>query len=390
MTCALLVGSALLAVTPAGEAPETGERAAYEAANASAGRDANAHVRLALWCEAHGLPAERVKHLALAVLNDPANAMARGLLGLVSYRGRWQLPEAVGDSVKGDAALAAALAEYNDRRGKAANTADSQWRLALWCEERGLKAEATAHLAAVVRLDPSREAAWKRLGCTKHNGRWMTEIQIAAEKAEADAQKKADKRWKPLLAKWRGWLGDKNRRDEAEQALAAVSDPHAVPSIWAVFVDGDGSDRGQTRAVQLLGQIDAPRASRALALLAVFSDSAEVRRRATETLRNRDTREFLGQVIGLLRKRVKYEVRPVGGPGSPGALFVAGERFNVQRLYAPPPMPNIPIFPGEPVTYDQLGLPVISRFLGLGVTSVQRSQSQTRSLGPPSEANLKI
>ena len=36
----------------------------YQAARAKAGKSADAHVRLALWCEAHGLSAERMKHLA--------------------------------------------------------------------------------------------------------------------------------------------------------------------------------------------------------------------------------------------------------------------------------------------------------------------------------------
>jgi hypothetical protein len=39
-------------------------RAAYEAGQAKAGKNAAAHVQLALWCEAHGLTAERTKHLA--------------------------------------------------------------------------------------------------------------------------------------------------------------------------------------------------------------------------------------------------------------------------------------------------------------------------------------
>ena len=65
----------------------------------------------------------------------------------------------------------------------------------------------------------------------------MTEAQLAAEKDEAEAQKKADKHWKPLLAHWRGGLGDKQKRAESERALAAVTDPRAVPSIWSVFVE---------------------------------------------------------------------------------------------------------------------------------------------------------
>ena len=41
----------------------------------------------------------------------------------------------------------------------------------------------------------------------------------------------------------------------------------------------------------------------------------------------------MGKLIGLVKKPFKYQVRPVGGPGSPGELFVEGERFNIQRFY---------------------------------------------------------
>jgi hypothetical protein len=71
--------------------------AEYEAAKAWVGRDADAQVRLALWCEAHGLQAERVKHLVRAVLVDPKNATARGLMGLVAFRGQWNPPDKVAE-----------------------------------------------------------------------------------------------------------------------------------------------------------------------------------------------------------------------------------------------------------------------------------------------------
>src|SRR5579859_1188376 len=49
----------------------------------------------------------------------------------------------VAKRVKHDETLAANLAEYNERRAKSApNKAADQWKLALWCEEKGLKAEA--------------------------------------------------------------------------------------------------------------------------------------------------------------------------------------------------------------------------------------------------------
>src|SRR4051794_25788719 len=184
-----LVCAGLISVLPADSVVSAEDLAAYEAARATVGRDADSHVKLALWCEAHGLQAERMKHLALAVLINPAHPKARGLMGLVAFRDRWRRPNAVADQVKADQDLLASLAEYNGRRERVPDTAEDQWKLALWCKEHGLKPEAQAHLAAVVRLDPSREAAWKHLGYKKVNGRWVTEAQVEAEKAEAEAQK---------------------------------------------------------------------------------------------------------------------------------------------------------------------------------------------------------
>src|SRR5262249_27388386 len=98
---AILLYAGFLSTTSARAGPpsETPDLSAYEAAKAGVGRDPEAHIALALWCEAHGLHSERVKHLAFAVLTDPTNATARGLLGLVEYRGRWQRPDAVAEKV---------------------------------------------------------------------------------------------------------------------------------------------------------------------------------------------------------------------------------------------------------------------------------------------------
>src|SRR4051812_23729259 len=77
MLCTGLLGAPPAEVAPA-PTPTAEDRKAYEAASQGAGRDAAAHVRLALWCEEHGLDAERLKHLAIAVITDPANTAARG------------------------------------------------------------------------------------------------------------------------------------------------------------------------------------------------------------------------------------------------------------------------------------------------------------------------
>ena len=89
--------------------------------------------------------------------------------------------------------------------------------------------------------------------------------------------------------------------------------------------------------MQVLGQIDAPLSSKVLALMAVYGKSPEVRGRATEMIRRRPDEDYLELLVDLMVDPLKYEVKPVGGPGSPGVLFVEGERFNTKRFYAAPP-----------------------------------------------------
>src|ERR1700736_4826066 len=116
MLSAFIVGCGLLGAMPDDSGPSADDLKTYAEARAQAKRDPEAHVRLALWCEAHGMDAERVKHLGIAVLSDPNNLAARGLLGLVAFEGQWQSPEKVAEKVQSDADMAASLAEYNQKR----------------------------------------------------------------------------------------------------------------------------------------------------------------------------------------------------------------------------------------------------------------------------------
>jgi len=92
MTLALICAG-LLAASPATDPPDLTRT--YQEARARTGKSSEEQVRLALWCEAHGLTKERLNHLALAVLSDPANATARGLMGrfrhgiLSSFASEW-------------------------------------------------------------------------------------------------------------------------------------------------------------------------------------------------------------------------------------------------------------------------------------------------------------
>ena len=119
ITSLLLAGAVLAAVAATGDpAAAPPDLKAYQEASSKAGRDADAQVKLALWCEAHGLTAERIKHLTLATLIDPSHATARGLLGLIFYQGKWQHPDQVSHEVATDPARKAILEEYLRRESR--------------------------------------------------------------------------------------------------------------------------------------------------------------------------------------------------------------------------------------------------------------------------------
>ena len=64
-----------------------------------------------------------------------------------------------------------------------------------------------------------------------------------------------------------------------------------------------------------------------------------------ETLCWRDPLEFADLLIGLLRDPIRYSVRSIGGPGVPGTLTVKGALIDLERVYSPPPPPNLSIAP---------------------------------------------
>ena len=131
MIASILLAGSLLGTAAVGDPPpDAPSLKAYQEAKAKAGHDADAQVKLALCVRAHGLTAERIKHLTLATLSDPSHAAARGLLGLISYQGKWQHPDEVSRQAREDPARQAVLKEYLDRRVRAANKPDDQWNLA--------------------------------------------------------------------------------------------------------------------------------------------------------------------------------------------------------------------------------------------------------------------
>jgi hypothetical protein len=295
---------------------------------------ADREIQQALRAEARGDLATRAEFLVKATLANRDHATARGLLGQMRSQGAWQSIDAVEAAARDDSKNARLIETYRAHRAGTRWTSDAQTKLADWCRENGLPEEERAHLFAITRLggDADRVAdAWKRLGYRRHGNRWMTENEISDEARENAAQQEADRKYVPLLKRLRANLAERKRRDAAEQALAGLTDPRAVPAVWAVFANG--SQRDQSIAAQLLGQIDATSATQVLATIAVRSSHPDVRSTATQILSHRDPRAILAWLIPLVQPRVAYDVRPGSEPATPYELVVKQDDQTVRRSY---------------------------------------------------------
>ena len=374
--------------------PSTADKSAYEAMKAEAGHVPAKLVKLAIWCESHGMAAERRAALEEAVRLDPSNATAHGLLGEAEYRGHWLTPEAVSARMKEDESLIARLAEYNARRDRIERDTEVERRevagyerignhakagelkhvldrrlapehvqLGLWCERNGLKPEAQAHFTTALLLNPHDQATWRHLGYVHHHGRWMSHEQIAAEEHEALAQKQADHHWGPLLKRRAAGLRDRRLRAEAEANLARISDPRAIPSIVRTF--GESTPAAQRTVVRLLGQIDAPPSSGRLAILSIYGQTPEIRESAARAAQEARASRLRRVDRGSDPRPMTYQVRPVGGPGTQGALVIDSPRFRITRTYtAPQAFRLASAFKGY-IGYDPNGLPAYMRSVDL-------------------------
>ena len=228
--------------------------------------------------------------------------------------------------------------------------------------QNGLKPEAMAHFTTAVHLDPSRDSSWRHLGYVKRNGRWISPDQAADDAKDDREQRQANRHWEPLLRKWKGWLGGLvgGPSRGGRGTPGGVTDPRAVPSILKVFPTG-GPEADQYRLLRMLERIDDPRSSRGLAELAVSAGSPSVRTAAIAVLGGGPCGDYAGPLVESIRGKIGYEIKPLEGPGSTGALVFETSRVRLIRTYdAPPVFLPAASFRGY-AGVDANGLPVIAQ-----------------------------
>jgi hypothetical protein len=252
----------------------------------------------------------------------------------------------------GVAAGEGARDEYARRAAAvAADDAEQHYRLALWCAESGLPAEARHHYRAVVTLEPDHRAARRALGFESVRGRWvagddamrakgfkefegrwvtpeeyglLAKDRIAAQ-AERDARKAADEALK------RAWNKDPAVRGRAMAEIERLDEPYRLRPL-AIAARITNKDV-RLRAVAGLGALNDKEALPPLYTRAIFDPDEEVRRAAVEAVKATDAEGKIGPFVHALNSAFTpvriHAAQALGALGDSGAVGPLVARYQV-------------------------------------------------------------
>jgi len=259
---------------------------------------------------------DRRTQLAATLEQNPDSSAARWQAGYVRDGKQWRSF----DAQSGEQVPTEATAQYRKRREEAPKTFPGQLELANWCRKEGLKDQERAHLLSALSLAPDQElpAVRRRLGYAQIGTQWLSGEQLSAWKVAIRRSDSSLKKWSSRLERIAQRLeGDKLQREAALAELHSIADSSTIPAIELVLAGRDGGSA--QAAVEAIKHISGPESSLALAKLAVFSTSPEVRQLAMQALRDRKFDDFVPALIGLLTTPARSEFRTIYDP-SRGAL----------------------------------------------------------------------
>lgn len=281
---------------------------------ASQSASADRRVEAALRSELAGDNEQRRILLHEALVEAPDHAPAHWQSGQVRRKNTWM---ALAD-VERQAQEDRSLSEYRRLRALAALTVDGQSTLARWCRKSRLEDQQRVHWLIVLQLHPDNAEAIASLKLKPYLGTLMTPSQIQQAKRQVHDVSEAEKRWRPLVARWRSAAEPDQESASAEirEKIRAISRPTEMLALErTLWQQADGQHRKATyRAtaldmIKILADNPHPAASESLARHAAFSNFEDVRDSAVGVLARRPLDHFVPQLLSALQSPVEEEVR---------------------------------------------------------------------------------
>lgn len=262
------------------------------------------------------------------------------------------------DQVAGVSSESPAQVEYRRRAPTAPDTVESQWALAQWCKQRGLRDRLRVHLLRVVELDPNHAEARTMLGHQQHNGQWMSRQQMMAargmvrydgdyrtrqEVALLEAAKQAkgvNASWKERLGRWRRNLDarDADRAAEALEGFKTLNDPAAGPELAKMLL-AERAPRTRLLLIRTAARLRQAACVNALSKLALDDNNEETRMVCLELLAKSRVEGLPQPFIKALRSkdndRVNRAAAALGALEAPEAIAPLVEAVVTVHTFVP-------------------------------------------------------
>jgi len=246
--------------------------------------------------------------------------------------------------------------EYEKIAPQHADTAEAQWQLAEWCRQNHLLEERKKHLRRVVELDSKKVEAWRALGYSQVEGRWMTQEEIMegrgyvryrsrwllpqeVEVLEARrTQELAEREWFRKLKLWRKWLDEPARSASALERIRGIDDANALKALRQYLED---EPVVQVRLLYLepLARMNNPAGNETLVLRTLSDDDREVRLTALDHLKKTKAPEVIAMYMRALSSKnntiVNRAAAGLGVMGHEAAIgplvdtLITSQRFRV-------------------------------------------------------------
>ncbi|NOY42492.1 MAG: HEAT repeat domain-containing protein [Planctomycetes bacterium] len=173
------------------------------------------------------------------------------------------------------------------------DTADAHRMIIDWCKESKLNKLTDHHRRRLLELDPSDEQARASLGFQQHQGRWLTQEEIMAQRGfvrydgayrtvqdialrENEKRRKTEEvDWQRKIRLWRNWLDDR-RSAEAVQLISEINDPYAAPAL-VKFLEKERNLQVRDLLLETLAELKHPQAATTLVNFSLNNPDREVR-----------------------------------------------------------------------------------------------------------------
>lgn len=270
-------------------------------------------VAAALEMELAGKNPARLSALRERVAAAPDDAAAHWHLGEVQVAGEWVPWERAGSQT----ARREELERYHAiRSGRQANVPD-QLYVANEAKSLRLVDEERAHLAQVIALDPTHREAHERLGDVLSNGLWIpreTAVRSLQEQMRWQENQKAYRDEADSLVRR---IRNRSTSATAQRAPDFTSWNHPDRVFPLEQAIGDAGDSLHRAYLTWLSDFPCYEATIAIARQAIFSEHAEIRVQAIESLKSRSAEDYMRELIASVKEiRVAPTVETLSGQGA--------------------------------------------------------------------------